>query len=258
MTSLECARAAFAALCENSPANHCRVLESSVLDAGKEVPGGWSSARTLTEGLYGGKAIVNVSQQRLGEEQVPTVEILCDDPVLAAGSFAIRDGLVGLREADGAWALAYGESAGGARGNVALAAPASLCAVVVEAAPRRCPGRYPTSWSRACRRRTSCGGGAAARWCSPLWMGRRSAPPTAPPSPPTECAASGSGARAPIWRSSPGTGTPSACACTAWRTERPTARGDKCQTPESGCNSSCKAAVRMYLDVLYAVSQQRV
>ena len=134
MTSLECARAAFAALCENSPANHCRVLESSVLDAGKEVPGGWSSARTLTEGLYGGKAIVNVSQQRLGEEQVPTVEILCDDPVLAAGSFAIRDGLVGLREADGAWALAYGESAGGARGTVALAAPASLCAVVVEAA----------------------------------------------------------------------------------------------------------------------------
>lgn len=103
MTSLECARAAFAALCENSPANHCRVLESSVLDAGKEVPGGWSSARTLTEGLYGGKAIVNVSQQRLGEEQVPTVEILCDDPVLAAGSFAIRDGLVGLREADVLW-----------------------------------------------------------------------------------------------------------------------------------------------------------
>lgn len=151
MTSLECARAAFAALCENSPANHCR-LEGGVLDAGKAVPGGWSSARTLTEGLYGGKAIVNMSQQRLGEEQVPT----------------------------------------------------------------------------------------------------------APPSPPTECAASGSGARAPIWRSSPGTGTPSACACTAWRTERPTARGDKCQTPESGCNSSCKAAVRMYLDVLYAVSQQRV
>ena len=72
MTSLECARAAFAVLCENSPANHCR-LEGSVLDAGKEVPGGWSSARTLTEGLYGGKAIVNVSQQRLGEEQVPTV-----------------------------------------------------------------------------------------------------------------------------------------------------------------------------------------
>ena len=133
MTSLECARAAFAVLCENSPANHCR-LEGSVLDAGKEVPGGWSSARTLTEGLYGGKAIVNVSQQRLGEEQVPTVEILCDDPVLASESFTSREGLVGLQEADGAWALAYGENAGGARGNVVLAVPASLCAVVVEAA----------------------------------------------------------------------------------------------------------------------------
>lgn len=134
MTIFDAARGAFDAIYGDCPANHCRREGTETVDAGLEVPGGWSSARRLAEGLYGGKAIINVSQQKLGGEQVPTVEVLCDDPVLASESFTPRDGLLGLREESGRWALAYREGPGTAEGNLVLAGPASLCAAVVRTA----------------------------------------------------------------------------------------------------------------------------
>ena len=139
MTHFDLALGAFADIRGGCPANHCQARDPHTLDLGLEFPGGWSSARRLVEGLYGGKAVVNLSQQRMGAEQAPTVEVLCDDPVLAAESFTPRDGLLGLRTAEGPWALAYREGRGTAEGNLVLAGPASLCAGVVDAGAL--PGR---------------------------------------------------------------------------------------------------------------------
>lgn len=116
------------------PANGCCAQGSGRVDVGRMVPGGWSSARRLVEGLYGGKAIINLSQQFFGQEQLPTVEVLCDDPVTTAHSFKPEDGVMGLRRDDGTYALAYREGAQEALGAVMTASPASLCGAVMRAA----------------------------------------------------------------------------------------------------------------------------
>ena len=150
MTSLECARAAFAVLCENSPANHCRLEGQRSWTRRERGPRRMEFRRTLTEGLYGGKAIVNVSQQGLRAGRVPTV----GDPVRRPGasfslkSFTSREGAGGAatgRTEPGPWPFYWG-NAGGARGNVVLAVPASLCARG-GGGPRRYFRRYPPiSW----------------------------------------------------------------------------------------------------------------
>lgn len=131
MNMFECAALAFQDIRTNAPANGCRAESENRVDAGCSASGGWSSARRLVEGLYGGKAIVNISQQHFGTDQLPTVEVLADDPVASSRNFTCDDGILGVQGADGAYALAYGREGESVSGALVTAAPASLCAAVV-------------------------------------------------------------------------------------------------------------------------------
>lgn len=131
MNPLEYSRQAFHDIWADCPANHCQALSPGRVHAS---PGGWSSARRLIEGLYGGKAIVNLSQQLLGNSQLPTVEILCDDPLLAAGAFPAGACVLGQKDGDGAYAIAFCEGEAETEGNLVTAGPESLCAAAVRAA----------------------------------------------------------------------------------------------------------------------------
>ena len=134
MDMFEYAEKAFADILADCPANGCQARGIDRVDAGNGVPGGWSSARRLAEGLYGGRAIVNVSQQLLDGWQTPTAEVLCDDPVSTAGHFTVENGVMGLKRSDGTYALAYSRADTGICGTLVTARPASLCAAVTDAA----------------------------------------------------------------------------------------------------------------------------
>lgn len=133
MDMTEYASRAFADILAGCPANGCRAESPRRVDAGASVPGGWSAARRLAEGLYGGRALVNVTQAPVEDVELPAVEVFCDDPVGTAGNFRPEAGVMGVRDADGAWALCCG-------GPSALAEPlvtvgrASLSAAVLEGA----------------------------------------------------------------------------------------------------------------------------
>ena len=134
MTAFDWAGQAFRTIYEDCPANNCQTDGPDRVDAGLHAPGGWSSARLLLEGLHGGKATAAVTWLPNGADQIPTVQVLCDDPVLAAESFLRKDGTIGLRDGEGRWHLAYQEGEPATvDGPLVYAGPASLCAAVIAA-----------------------------------------------------------------------------------------------------------------------------
>jgi len=70
------------------PDNNCNYIERpnnlKIVDAGIEVPGGWSAAKGLLEGLILGLGQVVIGDMVIKDIKLPTVDLLLDDPVKIA------------------------------------------------------------------------------------------------------------------------------------------------------------------------------
>ena len=136
-TALKC----FQEIVDNTPANSCSLLiheGGALVDAGCTCPGGWSVAKSVLEGLTGGRGQVGFAQRMVDGAQLPAVELFLDDPEGAAAAFVPgEDGLFGVKDGEEyvlGVSLSGAEAARKARGNVVAAAPDSLLASVLQAA----------------------------------------------------------------------------------------------------------------------------
>lgn len=129
------------------PDNNCSFIENenglSMVDAGVEMPGGWSVAKKVLEGLSCGLGQVNIGEILLQDFRLPTVELLLDEPVrIFEESFRGRSSVNNLRiygpgsESD-AQAYSFGFAVTGeisgeipAKGNLVAAGNTSLAAAV--------------------------------------------------------------------------------------------------------------------------------
>ena len=141
MNYVESAMRSFQEIVDNTPANSCSLLiheGGALVDAGCACAGGWSVAKSVLEGLTGGRGQVGFAQRMVDGTQLPAVELFLDDPEGAAAAFSPdQDGLFGVMDGDEyalGVSLAGTEPAHKARGNVVAAAPDSLVASALQAA----------------------------------------------------------------------------------------------------------------------------
>jgi len=126
---------AFTEILRNIPANNCQQIygyDSVIIDAGLMSPGGFSSAKTLLEGLIGGRGVVDFGRQLIGEEQLPTIELFVDAPVdILKNGFSSVGNVTGVKDEDEErYALAYCRcndlNTIAVKGNLVVASPTSL------------------------------------------------------------------------------------------------------------------------------------
>jgi len=134
------AKMIFQALTEDAPANNCTVhhkQQQVILDAGIEVPGGWTSAKKLLNGLIGGRGTADFGSELIDGQRLSMVRMFLDNPVeIYQQAFIEKDGLYGVADGDG-YALGFAEREDlniTAGGNLVLAGPCSLVASVFFAA----------------------------------------------------------------------------------------------------------------------------
>lgn len=123
------------------PANSCSLhttAQARVIDAGVAELGGWTSVKTLLEGLIGGRGVAQFGRQFYGGHQLPTVELLLDAPVLTYRT-AFSDGALaaGVRSGDGyALGVKFCDTIESVKeaGNIVAASETSLLAAALAAA----------------------------------------------------------------------------------------------------------------------------
>ena len=125
----------------STPQNNCKAIQIDtgyILDAGIYMPGGWFISKQLLNCFMGGRGIVSFGQCMIDNNQLPTVDIAWDDPVLSYHTaFAPKNGIFGVYDNENFVAgLTFCDNPSDiqASGNIIVASPNSLLAVIFYAA----------------------------------------------------------------------------------------------------------------------------